>query len=117
MPRFAYKAKSGPKEIKEGVIDAQTGPAAAHKIAQMGYFPIEIKEQTAAAVNAVFSFGNKIMWKDLAVFTRQLADLLSSGLTILKALEVLGNQAENPRLRFIVDDTRNFVADGGTFSE
>lgn len=110
MPRYIYKAKSGPKETKEGVIEAQTERAAVHKITQMGYFPIEIKEQNAA-------IGAAAAWKDLAVFTRQLADLLSSGLTILRALEVLSNQTENPRLRFIVDDIHNFVRDGGTFSE
>jgi len=116
MPRYIYKAKTGPKDFKEGVIDADTERAAAYKIGQLGYFPTELHEEKSGVKPPFFNFGKKIKWKDLAVFTRQLSDLLSSGVTILKALEVLSNQADNGVFRMVIDDVRAFVRDGGTFS-
>jgi len=123
MPRFTYKAKKGPEELKEGVIEADTERAAIHKISQMGYFPVEITEEIlgqSSGKNGMnipfFYLQKKISWKELAVFTRQLADLLGSGLTIFKALDVLSRQTTNLRFRAVVDDMRSFVREGGTFS-
>lgn len=116
MPRFIYKAKTGPKDLKEGVIEADTERAAAYKISQLGYFPIELREEKSGEKTPFFSFGKKVKWKDLSVFTRQLADLLASGVTILKALEVLSNQTDSSMFRMVIDDVRTFVRDGGTFS-
>jgi len=115
MPRFVYKAKSGPHDIKEGVIESETERAAIYKITQAGLFPLEINEQKSGAAAPLFHWQKKISWEGLAVFTRQLADLLSSGLTILKALEVLSNQADG-RFKIVIDDLRGFVKDGGAFS-
>lgn len=123
MPRFIYKAKGSPTELKEGLIEADTQHAAIYKISQMGYFPIEVKEELPQqasgelAVNIPFFLRfKKIGWRDLAVFTRQLADLLGSGLTLLNGLGVLSRQTENARLKGIVRDIHNFVKEGGTFS-
>ncbi len=121
MPRFVYKAKRGPKELKEGIIEADTERAAVYKISQMGYFPIEVKEEVVSSsdksgINIPFFYFKKISWRELAVFTRQLADLLASGLPIFKALDVLSRQTTNARFRAIIDDIRSFVKEGGTFS-
>lgn len=124
MPRFVYKAKTGPKDFKEGMVDADTQRAAIYKISQMGYFPIEVREQVlsepegeAGSSARVFYWHKRIGWRDLSVFTRQLADLLGSGLAMLSSLEVLSRQTENIKFRKAVDDIRRFVKDGGTFSD
>lgn len=123
MPRFVYRAKRGPKDFKEGIIEADTERAAIYKISQMGYFPIEIKEEL---LHGSFAGGKarflilrhkKIGSRDLSIFTRQLADLLASGLTILKALDVLSRQAGNLKVKATVEDIHSFIRDGGTFSD
>ena len=123
MPRFIYKAKAGPKEIKEGVIEADSQRAAIYKINQMGYFPIEVTAEVLHKASGKGITGmpflnsyRKISWRQLAVFTRQLADLLTSGLTILKALEVLSRQAQTARFKAVVDDIYGFVKEGGNLS-
>jgi len=48
MPRFVYKAKAGPGEIKEGLIQADTERAAVYKLSRMGLYPINIEEELSA---------------------------------------------------------------------
>ncbi|MEE8074176.1 MAG: type II secretion system F family protein, partial [Candidatus Binatia bacterium] len=50
-------------------------------------------------------------------FTRQLSDLLEAGLTLMRALTVLRDQTESPRLREILDDVASHVRDGKSFSD
>lgn len=123
MPRFFYKAKKGPNEVVEGTMDAESESQALAKISAIGLFPISVKNQDEissfpgkgeGAYGGIF-FG-RIKTSDLAVFTRQLADLLEAGLTILNALDVLSKQTENKRLRRIVGGLRDHIKSGNTFT-
>ncbi|PIW80271.1 MAG: type II secretion system protein F, partial [Candidatus Omnitrophica bacterium CG_4_8_14_3_um_filter_43_15] len=96
MARFIYKAKSGPNDLKEGVIEAETKRSAIYKISQMGYFPLDVEEQFRGAIVPIFSIKNRITARDILLFTRQMADLLSSGLTLVASLNVLCRQTEKP---------------------
>lgn len=120
MPRFVYKAKSNPKDIVEGAIEAENKDNAVTKLQQLGYFPISVYQEGMKSERSTdFSLGffKKVKAKDTGIFTRQLSDLLDSGLTILRALDVLHNQTENLNLKEIIQDLHNYVRDGGSFSE
>jgi len=119
MAQFFYKAKKGPGDILEDVIEAESRSQALSKIESLGYFLIELKEQSQAesGKNPFAQLSQKVALKDLAIFTRQLSDLLGAGLTILNALEVLSQQAENKRLKVVCRDMVHFIKDGGTFSD
>ncbi len=119
MPRFTYKAKQGPKKIVTGVIEAESEQAVVAKLGRMGFFPIAISKHTAENIDAgkrIILF-KRIKLHDLAVFTRQLADLLDSGLTLANALRVIHNQTENKYFKLIIADIRDRVEDGMPFSE
>ena len=60
---------------------------------------------------------NKHKPHDLMVMTRQLATMISAGLTLLRALTVLEDQTENKRLRQALADVRKDVEAGNSFSE
>lgn len=120
MPRFVYKAKTGPKDIIEGIIEAENKDRAVTKLNQLGYFPITLNEEGIKSERSgglSLNFFKKVAQKDVGIFTRRLSDLLDSGLTILRALDVLHNQTENQSLKEIIQDVRNFVRDGGSFSD
>src|SRR5690554_4104633 len=61
--------------------------------------------------------GRKITPKDIAVFTRQLATMLYSGIPLVQAFGIISQAAENPRLKNLVNDIRNEVESGGTLAE
>jgi len=120
MPRYIYKAKKGPSDIVEGTIDAETYDGAVNKLSNMGYFPISVKEEGPAAQvsGKAFSAARKrVRLTDLSVFTRQLSELLSSGMPLLRSLQVLNQQTENKRLQSIIRDLSKTIQDGGTLSD
>ena len=93
MARFVYEAKKSPKDIIKGVLVADNKAAAVQKIAQMGYYIISLDEESSApsasAIGGASAIFTRITLKDTADFTRQLSDLLESGLTIVKTLDLL----------------------------
>ena len=120
MPRFIYKAKSGPKDLAEGIIEAENKDNAITKLNQLGYFPVSVVEEgikSERSSGLSLNFFSRIAAKDVGIFTRRLSDLLDSGLTILRALDLLYNQTENKNLKEVIQDVSNFVRGGGRFSE
>ncbi len=120
MSKFHYRAKKGPQDIIEGTIDADNPESALDKISQMGYFPVDISEENIVKQkpsSISFRLFEKIKRQDLSILTRQLADLLDSGLTIINALNVVSKQTQNRALKSIVLEIKNFIQEGGSFSE
>ncbi|MFC1593930.1 type II secretion system F family protein [Candidatus Omnitrophota bacterium] len=120
MPKFHYQAKKGPRDIVEGTIDADNPDNALEKISQLGYFPIDIHETTELDAKPILQSSptvEKVKRLEISIFTRQLADLLDSGLAIISAMTVLAKQTPNHVLQNIVVDIRDFIQDGGTLSD
>jgi general secretion pathway protein F len=120
MPKFFYKARKGPKELEQGTIEAATEAAAISKLTQLGYFPISVSPEAETATkekSRAPGFLRNIRHRDLVAFTRQLANLLESGLSLHRALTVLERQTENKSLQAIIQDIANLVKEGRSLSE
>lgn len=120
MATFLYKAKKGPDEIVEASIEADSEASAARQLMQSGCYPIWIKAKHALSeekIKGVSFFSKKVKAKDLAVFTRQLSELLDSGIALYDSLSIIENQIDSPQLKEIINGVRNRVRDGSTFSE
>ncbi len=121
MQKFLYKAKDGRKQLMEGVLEAETERGALSKLSQMGYFPLSIQKEEAdpqrQASSRSFSIFTGVSRRDVTFFTRQLSDLLEAGLTLMRALNVIQDQTENPRLQEILGDLVAHVRDGKSFSD
>lgn len=119
MAKFVYEAKKSPTEIVKGFLMADNRLAAIQKIDKSGYCLIDIHEEQQGSGSALpinISFFSGISLKDVTDFSRQLSDLLESGLIIVKALEVLASQTENKRLKNIIIDIQDFCVAGNPFS-
>jgi type II secretory pathway component PulF len=117
---FIYKAKKGPDEAEEGSIEADSESAAVGQLMQAGLYPISIKEKTALSEQgsgASLFFVKKIKTRDLANFTRQLSELLDSGIALYNALNIIENQIDNPHLKDIIGSVKGKIKDGKTLSE
>ncbi len=113
MSHFIYKAKKGPKEVIEEKIEAESEASAVRQLIQQGYYPIWVKEVSSVAAQK----RKPVKAKDLAIFTRQLSELLDSGLALYEALNIIENQIELPGLKEIIKGIREKVRDGNTFSD
>ena len=121
MARFVYEAKKTPRDVLKGVLVADNKAAAVQKIAQMGYYIISLDEESSApsasAIGGASAIFTRITLKDTADFTRQLSDLLESGLTIVKTLDLLYNQTSNKKFKVVILDIRDFCVAGSPLSE
>jgi type IV pilus assembly protein PilC len=123
MPQttFEYKVRDGAGKVLEGTLEADNTGLVAKRLRQMGYVPIEISAKSAASGAMkkdlhMPGFGGKVPLKVLAVFSRQFATLISSGLTLFRALNVLEEQTEHPILAKVVSDVRSQVERGVSLS-
>jgi type II secretion system protein F len=120
VPKFIYKAKKNPTDIVEGMVVADSRDSAIQRISRKGYYLVSIDEYTKSddALQRKFTgFLQKVTLTDITNFTRQLSDLLESGLTIVKALDTLHAQTENKKLKAVILEVKDYCVDGNPLSE
>src|SRR5918996_2745839 len=105
MALYTYRALDKPGEM-----------AVAHELRQQGLLVIDVKEQSAGQKDILEPF-KRIKLYDLVVFSRQLATMINAGLPIVRALYVLSEQTENPKLKDVVVAVRKDVEAGSSLSE
>lgn len=115
MSRYKYKAKRGPKGVEEGVIEAESNQAAILKLGEMGLYPLSIEEETGRIKRRITA--KRVSSRDLALFTREFANLLESGLTPLRALTLLTTQTENKALQGIIPFIHEDIKEGKSLAE
>lgn len=110
MPDFAYEAMTNAGVKNTGTVTANNEREAASMLDARGLFPISVKLVAERA--ASFGFGGGVPKRQLATAYSQLADLLHTGVPLLKSLEILSRQTTNPRLSAVFNDVRLKVSDG-----
>ena len=121
MPQFSYRAKKGPKEIVDGIIEAPNKEAVVTKLNQMGFVPISVREaaekERMPVKPAVRSIYKRVRSKDIAIFTAQLASLIKSKVQLLEAIDILNEQTQQPHLKEIITNLGGEIKDGRTLSD
>jgi type II secretory pathway component PulF len=117
MPIYKYRAKKGTGETVEDRIEAASKEEAIEKLSLMGYIPVHIEEEIRPIDTSTrLSIRGRIKSRQITIFSRQLASLLRSGVPILNAINIISGQSENPHLKFALQNIRNAIKDGATFS-
>jgi len=115
---FAYKVRDTQGKVLEGTLDGDNQTLVASKLRSMGYTPIDIKAKNVGMNVEIRLPGfASVPLKDIALFSRQFATLISSGLTLIRALAILTTQTENKALAKIVSDVRSQVERGVSLSQ
>ncbi len=116
---FQYSVRDRAGRMRTGTLDAESPSQVAAKLKQMGYAPVSITESNKGLSRelTIPGFGKKkIKLKDLAVFSRQFATMINAGLSLLRALNILTEQTENPELRRVLGEVRNEIESGSSLS-
>src|ERR687898_2751226 len=116
MTLYTYRALDKQGEIIQDKLEGSGEMAVAAELRQQGLLVIDIKEQGAAQKDILAPF-KRIKLGDLVVFSRQLATMINAGLPIVRALYVLSEQTENPKLNDVVVAVRKDVEAGLSLSE
>lgn len=99
MAQYEYLGRRKNGETGKGVVEAEDSSAALETVKKLGLQPITIHELSKSKSFLSLSIGGKVKTKDLVIFTRQLATLVNAGVPLVKSLNTLQTQAENPTLK------------------
>ena len=113
MPEFAYIARDAGGRKVSGKLSAGTQQEALAQLSTQQLFPLDVQADTAS------SFGSRRRVKSALLTTcyGQLADLLRSGVPLMRALEVLRKQASHPGLVEVLARVQDDVRDGKPLAE
>ena len=95
---YEYAVRDRAGAIVTGKIDADSPAAVASKLKSMGYAPVKISVVKTSGLSMELKLpklGAKVKLKELAVFSRQFATMINSGLSMLRALSILEEQQPN----------------------
>src|SRR5215212_828960 len=116
MSLYTYRALDKQGEIIQDKLEGSGEMAVAHELRQQGLLVIDVKEQSVGQKDILEPF-KRIKLADLVIFSRQLATMINAGLPIVRALYVLSEQTENPKLKDVVIAVRKDVEAGLSLSE
>jgi type IV pilus assembly protein PilC len=115
MSEYSYVAKNLAGETKQGMVDARTADLAINLLKTQGLFVINIEERRESIMDQL-PFFNKIPLGEVVNFTRQFSTMISAGLTISRALEVLEHQTQNRPFKKVIYDVLRSIEGGSSLS-
>jgi len=115
---YAYKVRDREGKMLGGTLEAESEDAVVTRLRQMGLAPISIEAEKGAGMKTELRLPGtgRVKLKDLAVFSRQFATMINSGLSLLRALTILGEQTSNRRLAEVVTLVRAQIEQGTSLS-
>ena len=115
MPEFAYIARTMTGQDVKGLISADSRSDVMAMLAQRSLFPMTV----APAKQPLFKlkFSRSVRAETLAATLTQLSDLLTNGVPLLQALDLLSQQATHDRLKEVLADVRGRIAEGKQLHE
>jgi len=121
MPQFRYEARTAENQSISGVMQAEDERAVVAQLVAMGHMVTAVKrERVAPLVPPRSGIFDRLFFrartKDLAFFSRQMAHLLGSGMSVGEALTLLQNRVRSPKLRTALMHMGQRVQDGAPLS-
>src|SRR6478736_3731911 len=116
---FEYAVRDRTGKMTTGRIEAESPAQVASKLKSMGYAPLKISQVETKGLKMEISvpgFGPKVKLKDIAVFARQFATMINSGLSLLRALNIAEEQTPNKLLAEVLGEVRADVEAGADLS-
>ena len=118
MPEtFTYKVRDQKGAMVTGELVGDNADLVMAKLREMRYIPLEVKQKKTGLQKEISLRPGRVKLKDLAVFSRQFATMINSGLPLLRTLAILEEQSEAPTLKKIVGEMRLDVEKGTSLSQ
>lgn len=115
---YAYRVRTKEGRVVAGKMDAEGEAAVASRLRAQGLVPVQITKEAGGAnlKMEINILPQKVKLKDLAIFSRQFATMINSGLSLLRTLNILAEQTENPKLAETIGSLRDDVERGSSLS-
>ncbi len=114
MPVFTWQGTDKRGVLMKGEQAAKNASLLRAQLRKQGITPKVVKPKGKPLFG---SAGRKITAKEMAVFSRQLATMMKSGVPVVGALEIIAGGQKNPRMRNMVGGLRDEIAGGASIYE
>ncbi len=115
MPLYKYEATDTGGAKKTGVVDARSSELAVSLLKTQGLFVINLRERKEGLLDSILSIGG-IPEGEVVTFTRQFSTMISAGLPLARALDVLANQTTRKGFRKVLLDVLRDVEGGSSLA-
>ena len=116
MAVFAFSGRTRTGQTISGEMEAPSREAVVAQLRRQQVLATSIKPKARDIQISIPGFGAKANEKDLAIITRQLATMIDAGLPLVQCLDILAQQQEKKFLKSTLQDIRQDVEGGSTFS-
>ncbi|OGH99503.1 MAG: pilus assembly protein PilC [Candidatus Melainabacteria bacterium GWA2_34_9] len=123
MVQFLYKARDEQGSLHQNVVIAESIDLARSQLSEKGLWVIEIEESKKhkkavmdIELDGFFSELMGVGLKDLVIFCRQFSTLINAGVAMMRSLNILALQTENPKLAKILKLVKDDVEQGESLS-
>jgi type IV pilus assembly protein PilC len=114
--RYAYRVRDRRGALVTGEIVADSQELVMTRLREMNYIPLEIKQKREGLKREITLRPGRVKLKDLAIFSRQFATMVNSGLPLLRTLSILEEQTDSKQLVKKLAEVRLDVERGSSLS-
>src|SRR5262245_21374239 len=117
MPQaYDYKVRDRSGAMVTGQMAGDSETLVLQRLREMGMTPVEVKKAGAGLKMEINLRPGRVKLKQISVFCRQFATMVNSGLPILRALAILGDQTDNKEFAKVLVQVRTDVENGSSLS-
>lgn len=116
MSTFVYTVVDSTGQQSKGEVEAETLQSVSEQLRQRGLIVLDVGEKKKSK-EIELPWAGRIKSADLTIMTRQMSTMVSSGMSILRALNVLERQTDNDKLKKVLADVRKNVESGVPLSD
>src|SRR6266540_5390688 len=116
MPTFIWKGRTLAGESQAGEIEVARQEEAIEQLRKKRILVTSIRPK-ARGFKMPNIGGPGVTTKDLAIFTRQFATMISAGLPLVQCLDILAKQSSKPSFGRVISDVTREVESGSTLSD
>src|SRR5438067_12628908 len=112
---YVYQVRDRGGKLLSGSVVADNEALVLQRLRDQGYTPLEVNLKKSSLAQLQIG-GKKVKLKDIAIFSRQFATMVNSGLPILPALAILAEQTEHKEFSKALTSVRMDVEQGSSLS-
>lgn len=116
MPVFEYTARDATGRVLAGALEATTDTSVSQRLREMGYFVTRLRRKSEPLTLEWLLGVRGIGLGEIAIFSRQFATMINAGLSLVRTLSILEEQATHRKLRAVIGDVRAEIEGGATLS-
>ncbi len=114
---FLWEGTDKKGNRKKGETTGQSMAMVKASLRKQGLNPTKVKKKPKDLFGGSGPKGKKIVAKDIAIFARQLATMMSSGVPLVQSFEIMAKGADNPKLRQLITTIKSDIEGGATLAD